>query len=49
VGGRRSGNWDTGGNPPVYLGGRPSSGRVLNGFDRSPCTIVFILHEEEVN
>jgi hypothetical protein len=38
-----------GGNPLVYSMGGPSSGRVLNGMDRIPHTIVFILHEEEVN
>jgi hypothetical protein len=39
----------TRGNPLVYSMGGPSSGRVLNGMDRIPRTIVFILHEEEVN
>jgi hypothetical protein len=35
--------------PPVSAVGGPSSGRVLNGMDRVPRTIVFILYEEEVN
>ena len=37
------------GNPAGYIEGRPSGGCVLNGLDRTPRTIVFVLHEEEVN
>jgi hypothetical protein len=33
----------------LNFGGRLSSGRVLNGLDRTPHTIMFILHEEDVN
>ena len=49
MGGRRSCEQGTGRNPLMYFGRRLSSGHVLNGLDRTPHTITFILHEEDVN